>query len=140
MNTHMFQSVIHTAEVVEKRVWNNIHRHLLLTAGLLLGAAALGIALVTVLPRGSTANTAPLAKAVPAYDATGAMENSVVYSWEARPALRPAAYDATAAMNDAVVYSWEARPAPRPQAYDATAAMRQSVVYSWEVGGGAEKP
>jgi hypothetical protein len=158
MNTHMLQNVIHTAAVAEKKVWEKIHHHIFLAAGLLLVGALLIVALLSGLPQRLTATVETEAKplqvynardamdkaiVLPAeaqkparalvYDATSAMQKSVVNSWEARPASRSIVYDATTAMQEAVVNSWEARPASRAVVYDATAAMQNSVVYSWQV-------
>jgi hypothetical protein len=63
------------------------------------------------------------------YDATGAMLNAVVFSHEAQRVSRPLAYDATGAMLNAVVFSHEARLASRPLPYDATGAMLEAVVF-----------
>jgi hypothetical protein len=66
------------------------------------------------------------------YDATGAMLESVVQSWEIPAASRNMGYDATTTMRKSVVYSWEVQPAPaaRPViVYDATGAMLKAVVF-----------
>jgi hypothetical protein len=63
------------------------------------------------------------------YDATGAMLDAIVLSNQVRPVSRPLAYDATGVMLNALVFSNQVRPAPRNLPYDATGAMLEAVVY-----------
>jgi hypothetical protein len=63
------------------------------------------------------------------YDATGAMLNAIVLSNQVRPVSKALPYDATAAMKNAIVFSNQVRPVSRPLAYDATGAMLEAVVY-----------
>jgi hypothetical protein len=67
------------------------------------------------------------------YDATGAMLNAIVLSNQVRPVSRPLAYDATASMLNAIVLSNQVRPVSRPLAYDATGVMLNALVFSNQV-------
>jgi hypothetical protein len=63
------------------------------------------------------------------YDATGAMLNAIVFSHQVRPVSKALPYDATGAMLNAIVLSNQVRPAARNLPYDATGAMLEAVVY-----------
>lgn len=67
------------------------------------------------------------------YDATGAMLNAIVFSNQVRPASRALPYDATGAMLNAIVLSNQVRPISRPLAYDATGSMLNAIVFSNQV-------
>ena len=71
------------------------------------------------------------AKSLPVlvYDATAAMQKSVVLPSEVRAVSRNLVYDATAAMQKSVVLSNQVRPAPRNLPYDATGAMLEAIVF-----------
>jgi hypothetical protein len=67
------------------------------------------------------------------YDATGAMLDAIVLSNQVRPASKALPYDATAAMQNAIVLSNQIRPVSRPLAYDATGAMLNAILFSNQV-------
>jgi hypothetical protein len=107
--------------------------HWILLSVLLIVLSSLFVIKLTAQPVTTTALSAP---SVPlAYDATGAMLNSVVYpTYPDRRVQSPAAlYDATGAMLNAIVFSNQVRPVTRVLPYDATAAMQNAIVLSNQV-------
>jgi hypothetical protein len=125
------------AKELKQADWINVLKYVLKLAGL--GVIAFGLVLAFRLLNVQVETTVGPAPVV--YDATGAMQDAIVYAHEARPAARHVIYDATGVRENAVVLPGELRSIAAPSiVYDATGAMQDAIVLPGEVKSADNRP